>query len=182
MHPNQVHRLLDKLKTGKAIGMNLMSDKFLKIAKNILAKSLCDIFNASVESKHHSQQNFKIAKVTPIFKGGLTDDLSSYPPISVLSRAARIFEKLVYSQQHELLTEDDSLGNRQWGFVSLHSTALTLIHCSNNSFINIDRGGMISTVSLDSKKEFDTIDHEILQQKLEYYGPGDEELSFFKSY
>ena len=50
-HPNQVHRLLDKLETGKASGMDLMSNKFLNIAKNILAKSLCDIFNASIENK-----------------------------------------------------------------------------------------------------------------------------------
>ena len=45
-----------------------MSHKFLKIAKNILAKSLCDIyvFNASFESKIFLQ-DFKIAKVTHIF-------------------------------------------------------------------------------------------------------------------
>ena len=50
--------------------MHLMSNKFLKIAKNILAKSLYDIFNASIESKIFPQ-DFKIAKVTHIFKGGL---------------------------------------------------------------------------------------------------------------
>ena len=46
IHMNLVHRLLDKLKTGKASGMDLMCNKFLKIAKNTLAKSLCDTFNA----------------------------------------------------------------------------------------------------------------------------------------
>ena len=179
--PNQVHRLLDKLKTGKASGMDLMSNKFLKIAKNILAKSLCDIFNTSIESKIFPR-DFKIAKVTPIFKGGLTDDLSNYHPMSVLSTIARIFEKLLYSHLYEFLTENDTRGNRQWGFRSLHSTAHALIDCSNNWFINIDRGGIMSTVLLDIKKAFDTIDHEILQQKLEYYDVGEEELRFFKSY
>ena len=32
IHPNQVHRLFDKLKTGKASGMDLMSNTFLQIA------------------------------------------------------------------------------------------------------------------------------------------------------
>ena len=35
IYPNQVHRLFDKVKTGKASKMDLMSNKFLKIAKNI---------------------------------------------------------------------------------------------------------------------------------------------------
>ena len=64
----------------------------------------------------------------------------------------------------------------------LHSTSLALIDCSNNWFINIDHGGITSTVLFDIKNAFDTIDHEILQQKLEYYGVEDEELSFLKSY
>ena len=38
----------------------------------------------------------------------------------------------------------------------------------------------MSTVLLDIKKAFDTIDHEILQQKLEYYGEGDKEIKLFK--
>ena len=116
--------------------------------------------------------------MTPIFKGGLTDDLSNYCPISVLSTITRIFKKLLYSHLYEFLTENDILDNKQWGLRSLHSTALALIDCLNNLFINIDRGGIMSTVLLDIKKAFDTIDHEILQQKLEYYGVGDEELSF----
>ena len=59
--------------------MDLMSNKFLKIAKNILAKSLCDIFSAYIESKIFPQ-DFKIAKVTPIFKEDLSDELSNYHP------------------------------------------------------------------------------------------------------
>ena len=86
----------------------------------------------------------KIARVTPIFKSGLTDDLSNYCPIFVLSTIARIFEKLLYSHLYEFLTENDILGNRQWGFRSLHSTALALIDCSNNWFINIDHEGIMS--------------------------------------
>ena len=40
----------------------------------------------------------------------------------------------------------------------------------------------MSTLLLDIKKAFDIIDHEILQQKLEYYSVGDEELSCLKSH
>ena len=68
------------------------------------------------------------------------------------------------------------------GFRSLHSTALALIDCSNNWLVNIDRGGINTTVLLDMKKAFDTNDHEILLTKLDYYGIKNDELHFFKSY
>ena len=121
IHPNQVYRLLDKLKTGKASRMDLMANKFLKIAKNILAKFFSDIFNASIESKIVPQDFKLIAKVTPVFKGGLTDDLSKYGPISVLSIIAHIFEKLLYSHLSEFLTENDILDNKQWGSIQIAS-------------------------------------------------------------
>ena len=75
-----------------------------------------------------------------------------------------------------------SVGNHQWGFRSLHSTALAFTDCSNNRLINIDKKGTNFSVFLDIKKAFDTIDHSILLQRLEYYGIREEELKFFSSY
>ena len=95
IQPNQIIKMLRKLKNGKASGSNLISNKFLKISKDIIAQSLCDIFNASIESKIFPD-DFKIAIVTPIFKEGEKDELGNYRPISVISSVARVFEKLTY--------------------------------------------------------------------------------------
>ena len=49
--------------------------------------------------------------------------------------------------------------------------------------MNIDNGKMNSVVFLDIKKAFDTVNHEILLQKLSScYGIKDQELMFFQSY
>ena len=48
--------------------------------------------------------------------------------------------------------------------------------------INIDKGNSNFAVFLDIKKAFDTVDHEILLQKLKFYGIMSDELNFFKSY
>ena len=85
---------------------------------------------------------------------------------------------IIWTTLNEFLSENDILGNRQWGLRSLHLTALALIDCSNNWFINIDLGGMISTALLDIEKAFDTID----RVKVDCYGAGDEQLNFLKSY
>ena len=46
----------------------------------------------------------------------------------------------------------------------------------------MDKGYLTGLISIDLKKAFDTVDHKILYQKLEYYGVVDRELSWFKSY
>ena len=52
----------------------------------------------------------------------------------------------------------------------------------NNWWLNIDKGDMTSVVFLDIRKAFDTVNHQILLDKLHCYGIGDGEMLFFRSY
>ena len=181
IHPKSVFAILSKLKNGKASGMSMIPNKILKSAKHIISESLTDIFNASLESNIFPD-DLKVAGVTPIFKNGERNDVQNYRPISVLCTVARVFEKLIYQQLYDCLMENSILNNCQWGFRSAHSTALALIDCSNNWLIRIDNGKINSTILLDVKKAFDTIDHDILLRKLSHYGISHTELEFFRSY
>ena len=46
----------------------------------------------------------------------------------------------------------------------------------------MDLGQLVGLVFIDLKKPFDTVDHEILCEKLQIYGVQQRELSWFKSY
>ena len=48
--------------------------------------------------------------------------------------------------------------------------------------MNIDDGKMNSVILLDIKKAFDTVDHQIMLDKLNCYGIHEDELGFFMSY
>ena len=77
---------------------------------------------------------------------------------------------------------NDLLSKKQWGFRSLHSTVLSLMSKTNDSFVDKSKGNLNAVAFLDVKKAFDTIDHNILLDKLSHYGIANEELSFFKLY
>ena len=126
--------------------------------------------------------DLKIAKIAAIFRADERDDLNNYRPISVLPTIARVFEKLIYQQLYDYFTANNFLDKKQYGFRSLHSTALVLGNLTNTWLLNIDNGKMNSVVFLDIKKAFDTIDHKILIDKLYFYGIVEHELDFFRSY
>ena len=108
--------------------------------------------------------------------------MNNYRPITVLPTIARVFEKLIYQQLYQFLDKHKILGKQQYGFRSLHSTALALSEATNHWLMNIDNGNMNSVVFLDIIKAFDTIDYQILIKKLSQYGIQDDELNFFESY
>ena len=63
-----------------------------------------------------------------------------------------------------------------------HSTESSALKSTDRWLLNIDQGKYNIAVFIDLKKAFDTVNHEILLNKLEYYGVSDKELNWFKLY
>ncbi|CAB3984844.1 Hypothetical predicted protein, partial [Paramuricea clavata] len=55
-------------------------------------------------------------------------------------------------------------------------------YCTNEWYINMDRGLYNIVVLLDLKKAFDTVNHEILLRKFERYGFGNKALDLLSNY
>ena len=177
----EVVNLVKGINGGKATGLDNISCKLLKIAADVVAPSLTCIFNQSLLTGIYPS-DWKLAKVTPIFKNGSKTDLNNYRPISVIPAVAKIFEKIIYDQLCNYLNVNDLLTSCQSGFRSLHSTLTALLETSNNWCVNVDKGLLNGVIFIDLKKAFDTIDHEIILQKLAKYGVDQDALKWFKSY
>jgi retron-type reverse transcriptase len=72
--------------------------------------------------------------------------------------------------------------NNQYGFHKGHSTSLALIDLFDNISSAIDRKEHSVGIFLDLSKAFDTVDHNILLDKLNYYGIRGLALDLIKSY
>ena len=107
--------------------------------------------------------------------------LDNYRPISILPVVSKLIEWILYNQLSNYLKKESILSEYQFGFRSCHSTT-TLIDCSNEWYVNMDRGQYNLVVFLDIKKAFDTVNHDILLKKLEMYGLGDSALALLRNY
>ena len=179
--PNEVRKLLEKLDTKKSTGLDNLPSRMLKIAAGVLAPSLAFLFNQSISSGIVPTE-WKLARVTPIFKKGKRQDVNNYRPISIIPAVAKVFERIIYDQFFKYLNDNDLLVNCQSGLRSLHSTLTSLLEASNSWSVNIDNGLINGVIFIDLKKAFDTIDHKILFRKLASYGIDHRALKWFDSY
>ena len=109
-------------------------------------------------------------------------DMGNYRPISILPIISKVFEKEVFQQLYHYLKVNSILSKFQSGFRPLHSTVSALIQMCDDWSDNMDKGRLTGVVFLDIRKAFDSVDHSILLEKVQFYGVADRELMWFKSY
>ena len=141
------------------------------------------LFNTSLVTSQFPD-SWKLARVIPIFKEGDKTEKSNYRPISVLPVISRLFERLVANQLYQHMNDNGYFSSEQSGFLRLHSTVTCLLKNTDDWYNGLDLGKLVGLVFIDLKKAFDTVDHDILCQKLEYYGiqQQQQQLAWFKSY
>ena len=179
---HNVYSILNNLKANKSTGLDKIPAKILKLSAEIIAPSLTYIFNLSLESGIYINE-WKRARVTPIYKSEDKTKCENYRPISILLVISKVFEKEVFRQLYGYLTDNDLLSKHQSGFRPKHSTVSALIQMCDNWLSNMDVGKINCVVFLDIRKAFDSINHEILLNKMNLnFGISGNALKWFDSY
>ena len=129
---------------------------------------MVNIFNLSFQTTVFPD-DWKLAKVTPVFNDANNNDCGNYRPISVV---AKIVEKLVYQHLKSFMTINNILVEQQSGFWVQHSMETTLLSSTNEWLYNMDKCLLTGVLFLDV----------ILLAKLEKYGIQGNSLEWLKSY
>jgi hypothetical protein len=174
-------KIIENLKSKNSATKDGVSTRLLKIIKYELYKPITLIINQSLKTGIFPDK-LKIAKVIPLFKKGDNSIFENYRPISILPAISKIFEKVIYNQISTYFKENNLLYNSQYGFRQQYSTELANLELIDKITQEMDKGEIPLCIYLDLSKAFDTIDHNILLQKLSFYGVREKSLDLLTSY
>ena len=110
---------------------------------------------------------WKAARVLPLHKGKSKSQIQNYRPVSILSSPSKIMEEVVMQQLVKHLNRHEILPRQQFGFRAGHST----VHAAGAAFHDWlsarQRKLACGTLLFDLSAAFDTLDVELLVQKLD---------------
>ena len=88
----------------------------------------------------------------------------------------------MYKRLYNFLTKHNCIYKLQFGFRKHHSANHALIDLTENIRKALDKSEFAVGIFIDLQKAFDTVDHKILLEKLNYYGIQGVANNWFKSY
>lgn len=176
-----VFKKLKGLNSSKATGFDSIPAKFLKDAAEIITPVITYLINLSITNNHFPHK-LKVARVIPLYKKGLKSDPGNFRPISILCTISKIVERIIYEQIDSYLAEQNILFDFQSGFRKAHSTDTCLLYLTDFIRKEVDKGNVCGMVLIDLQKAFDTVQYDILLNKLKALGFSDSSLQWVRSY
>ena len=177
----EVKRLLKQTDSKKSDGPDLIPARLIKDCAHELAPSITHLVNVILETST-IPNDFKIGRISAIYKSGGKNQLNNYRPITVLPILSKIMEKCIYSQLTVYLEKNNLLSSRQFGFRKGKSTELAATLFFDDVHRAMDRGELSGTIFIDLSKAFDTVSHSVLLSKLSAYGIYGREKELFSDY
>ena len=167
---------VNKSSSIKNVSSRVIKDAFLSIPNIIqhLIQSALDIGIFPDE--------WKIANITPLQKGGDKTSVTNLRPVSLLPLPSKIIERILHERIMFHLERNNLLEINQGGFRKNHSTMDTIAKFTNDIFDGINNRNITTAVFIDLAKAFDTVNHEILLKKLDFIGIKGNLLKLLKNY
>ena len=174
-----IRNILDHLNPRKAVGVDGISPRILRLGSPVLAEEVTKLINFCILNRSLPSE-WKQACLTPVFKREIDTDKANYRPVSILTSLSKVFEKVIYDQTwnafHNVLSSNLS------GFMKTHSCCTALLKMTEDWRNSIDNKEAVAAVAVDFSKAFDAINHRLLLAKLKAYGFSPHALELMSTY
>ena len=163
----EVIRALETLNPNESIGHDKIPPRVLKLASNVLAPSLTNIFNACIQTSTWPEQ-WNRGIWVPIHKKDNHRDFKNYRPITIFAAVGKVFEQLLSNQVTQLMEPYSS--NSLTAYRKRNSCETTLIKLMEDWKKAMDSNNVVGILSTDLSKAFDSLQPPLLLAKLKAYG------------
>ena len=176
----RVRHLLSRINSNKACGPDGIHGKILKNCAVSLAYPLSIMYKISYNTGC-IPKDWKVANIVPVHKKGSKNNIENYRPISLTSLVMKIFERIL--KDEILLRTSAMLDNRQHGFLSKKSCTTNMAGFCDSLALSLDDCTRTDVVYFDFSKAFDSVNHDLILQKLKnIYKIDGRLLKFIASY
>jgi hypothetical protein len=177
----QVSKVMRSLKKKKSKGEDGLSQDVIMMGERVLITPITHIINTSIVTGTFPN-HWKKAVVIPILKKGDATDKNNYRPVSILNATSKILEKVVCNQITNHMEKNNLLPNNQHGFRAKRSTMTALTSMQKDWVKNSEEGLITGVLIWDLSAAFDTVNTELLCEKLKIYGCNPITCSWFQSF
>ena len=163
--------MIEHLKNKSSSGVDGISNNLIKMARCELVKPLTKIINRMLHTGIFPEQ-LKISKVLPLHKANDKMSLTNYRPIALLPSISKILECVLLEQLTNHFTDNNLLSPQQCGFHSKHSNELAALNLVDHLThkLHVDTSKIPINIYIDLSKAFNTLIHDILLDKISFYG------------
>ena len=181
LNNQDVIKLVKEINIYKSSGLPNINSRLLKDGFMALIDQFTFVLNLSLKTGI-VPDTWKLGTITPIPKSGALNDVNNIRPISLTALPGKLLERHVHTQLVSFLEENNLLYENQGGFRKNKSTTQTVHHLINQiaNAKNDDKYSL--AVYLDISKAFDSINHDLLLQKLYKIGIRGMGLKWLQNY
>ena len=165
---DEISTQLKSLKTKKSASTSI-TNEMLKSNIPVIATSLVKIFNFVLDNRVYPK-TWNISHISPLFKAGDPSEASNYRGICVGNAIGKLFNKCINKRIVDFLNNKKIIPDNSMGFRKKIQTENAMLTLNTISSKYRSMKKKVYTVFVDFSKFYDTINHDLLFQKLRDIG------------
>lgn len=177
----EIQKIILSMKPKNSHGYDEISLKIVKSSAPYILSPLTYLCNKILLTGIFPDR-LKYSEVKPLYKKGDKSEISNYRPISLLPTFSKIIEKIMYKRLYAHLNNNNILAMEQFGFRKESSTEMATFNLLDNILTSLDKKNYVGGLFCDLQKAFDCVNHNVLLEKMNFYGISGSAIKLMTSY